>query len=152
MLINWLNFGPNGHATRPAGLVIKNLLRRLPERSPVNHHVKTLIRCARQTIAAGPHIAGLGGNPCNARGETTSNVPILAASCHDNVVINHYYTKSHAEWLHKVARGDAMVADSGRQRNLAWFAEYDASATVPDERILRWAGRLKSRLSSEAHA
>jgi hypothetical protein len=148
ILMNWLNFGPDGHESKPEGLVTGSYLRRLPENSNVNRHVKSLIRCVDQVSASGPHIAGLRGNPCNARGETLANKPLLEKACHEVLVVNHYYTKSRAEWLAKVARGRAMVADEEKQRNTDWFKFYETAATVPDSRILRWSDQMRPWLAA----
>jgi glycosyltransferase involved in cell wall biosynthesis len=148
VLMNWLNFGPSGHETRPPGLVTENYLRRLPYESNVNRHVKSLIRCSEQVSPGGPHVAAMRGDPCNARGETIRNRALQETACHDGLVVNHYYTRSRAEWLAKVARGRAMVADEDKQRNADWFAFYEKKAIVEDRRILRWSARLRPWLQT----
>jgi hypothetical protein len=90
VLVNWLNFGPSGHVASPAGLVIGNYTSRLPEQTPVNRHVKSVVRTTA-LIGAGPtpHVPAIKGDACHPGGETIGTEPIQPHAYHDVAVINH---------------------------------------------------------------
>ncbi len=76
ILLQWLVFGSSGHVHRPAGLVIENYTRRLPESLPANLHVKSLVRGQSVTTAGStPHIINVRGPTCNTRGDTVYLTP-----------------------------------------------------------------------------
>jgi hypothetical protein len=89
--------------------------------------------------AGGCHIAQLRGDPCDADGVTIKNEAIQSGPPSQTAVLNHYYTKSWADWIGKVQRGRATVADDPAiQRKLDWFSDYETRATIPDTRIQRF--------------
>ena len=148
ILMNWLNFGPGAHMHRPAGLVTENYDRRLPDSDPWHRHVKSLVRVSDLLDCDAPHVAHLRGPVCNTRGETVNNEPIQPQTCHDHLVINHYYTKSQEEWQAKVSRGRAMTQNPALQRTQAQFDYCRLHGTVSDHRIQRFLPRLRAILDN----
>ncbi len=150
MLIQWMNFGPSGHVAAPDGLVLETYTCRLPVEHPINRHVKSIVRASGIIRAGGCHIAQLKGDPCNADGATIQNVAIQPIASSETAVLNHYYTKSRADWGRKVNRGRATVADEPEnQRKLAWFEEYEQNATVGDHRIGRFLPDLRRAIAGK---
>jgi hypothetical protein len=147
VLVNWLNFGPNGHQSRPEGLSIVNYLTRLPDNADVHRHVKCVAQ-PRSVLGVGdnPHVLRLDGDPCDAEGQATQTLPIQERAVHAHLVINHYYTRSRHEWYEKVAKGRADNESSGLQRNPDWFDHFVRHAVVRDARICRFAPRVEALL------
>ena len=149
VLINWMNFGPNGHLVRPHSLVMDSYRNRLPDDSDINLHVKSIVRTRNLISPMGPHVAKLDRYPCNARAERIANNPIQPKACFDEIVINHYYTKSLADWELKVNRGRATTLDNPRvQREHSAFSFHSTYATTKDERICRFIPEIRGGLNS----
>ena len=145
VLLNWLVFGPGGHAVSPPGPTTKAYNLRLPENDRWNAHVKSVVRSARiEGCTETPHIFQVRGLVCNSRGESIPNVPIQAVACHDRSVINHYYTRSSYDWLQKASRGRATTEDQGLQRTQLMFDYCALHARVRDRRIHRLTARIDS--------
>ena len=148
MLLQWMNFGPSGHRTKPPGLVLEEYTLRLPVDSSVHHHVKSIIRSSALIKIGGSHIAQLRGDPCDADGMTIKNEAIQPTSPSQTAVLNHYYTKSWDDWCKKVRQGRPSVPDDPTsQRKLSWFDEYEKLATVVDTRISRFVPAVKAALT-----
>ena len=150
ILLCWLNFGPSGHVGSPGGLVTENYTLRLPDGDPFNDHIKSLVRVADLIDCDHAHLAHLRGLPCNTRGETVPYVPCLPSGCHDNMVLNHYYTKSAADWANKLQRGRADTDDPASRRHQTMFDSLHDHATISDRRIQRCLPDLKLAVGQQA--
>jgi hypothetical protein len=146
VLLHWLMFGPNGHDKRPGGLVIENYTRRLPEKDPLNRHVKSLLRTAHIIGEPGVHVFSTKGPICNSRVLPVLVTPIQDEVCHELICINHYYTKSREDWDAKLRRGRADVPELRADPENAVFDSYARRANISDDRITRFAERIKSML------
>lgn len=144
ILMNWLNFGPGSHVQRPIGLVTESYDLRLPEGDLWHRHVKSMVRVGDLVTCDLAHVAQLRGPVCNTRGETIRNEAIQPQVCHDNFVLNHYYTKSIEDWQEKVERGRVSTEDPATQRNQAQFDYCRLYSTVFDQRIKRFLPRLRA--------
>ncbi|HZP88162.1 MAG TPA: glycosyltransferase family 2 protein, partial [Burkholderiales bacterium] len=110
--INWVMFGDGHHKVPPAGNVIENYLYREAKQHPC---IKSVIKADKLVgFFDNPHVATLtdGSRYVDAHGH-----PITGA-CNENhtidvIQLNHYFTKSAAEWTRKLQR---KRADSGRAR------------------------------------
>jgi hypothetical protein len=148
MLIQWMNFGPAGHRTRPDGLVLDEYTLRIPLESSVNRHVKSIVRSSAIVQQGGCHVAQIRGEPCDADGKTITNTPIQPDVCQETAVINHYYTKSWEDWRKKVGHGRASTSDDPTiQRKLDWFYDYERRATELDARIDRFLPAVRRAMS-----
>jgi len=145
ILLHWFNFGPNGHGRRPDGLVIENYTSRLPSKHPINRHVKSLVKTGCLIGEPHPHVTPTTGPKCNSRGEPVSTEPIQDGVCHDVMCINHYYTKSREDWLKKMKRGRVDVLENTMFDS--HFTDYARQCNVIDERITRFAPRVKAMLT-----
>lgn len=138
VLVQWLTFGPSGHGLRPQGLVIENYTRRLQEWHPRCSWVKPIVRTTKNVIVDDtPHVFNISGDLCNTRNELVPPHAQLP-ECHDELVINHYYTKSTADWAIKKKRGAAIAPDLAEYYQDSDFETHAASAVVSDQRILRF--------------
>ena len=56
LAVNWQTFGPNGHQTRPAGLVIENYTTKVRSWASVNKHIKTIAQPRKVACSGGMFI------------------------------------------------------------------------------------------------
>jgi len=144
ILLQWLVFGPSGHDRRPAGLVLENYTRRLPEAADASRHVKALVRTAYLAgVDYTPHAAECTGPTCNTRAEAVLPYAIQPTECHEVMAIHHYFTKSVEDWAIKCRRGRG---DSLEPYQDQVFADVANEATVEDPRALRFGPRLRALL------
>jgi FkbM family methyltransferase len=150
VLLHWLVFGPNGHETRPPGLVIDSYTRRFAQQHEMNRHIKSIVRCKDLLDGRGVHHFSTKGQVCNAYGAPVPNIPIQETVYHDVMYLNHYRYKSREEWAKRVRKRRADVADadptSERPFELIDWGERDS--TVVDERITRFSQRVRALLAS----
>ncbi len=146
VVLHWLLFGPSGHDASPPGLVLENYWLRLAETSPVNQHVKSLVRTSELVAAhTTPHILVTAGPLCNTRGELVPAHARHDQPCHDVMVLNHYLTRSAEDWRIKTQRGRSDVAvpagsPSYPQRQ---FNDIVTGTGVEDRRVARFLPRLR---------
>ncbi len=110
--INWVMFGDGHHKTRPDGGVIANYLYRQAGQHPC---IKSVIKGTKLAgFFDNPHLATLPEgslyvDPHMNRIESAYNENFTT----DVIQLNHYFTKSEAEWKNKLSR---KRADSGKPR------------------------------------
>lgn len=108
--VNWLTFGSNGHLSRNYSLVRDAFRTGGPRNWSNNHHIKT--------IAKNNSIKSMAIHNCNLRngryvlpnGQTLemSLKPGISDSIEHSVLqLNHYQTRSRADFMEKMARGRA---------------------------------------------
>ena len=110
--INWVMFGDGHHKSRPAGGVIENYLYRDAKQSPF---VKSVLKSEKlMGFFDNPHVATLVDGSIYVDAHRN---PITSARNENHTIdviqLNHYFTKSEAEWKTKLNR---KRADSGRSR------------------------------------
>jgi hypothetical protein len=144
VLLHWLLFGPSGHEASPSGLAIANYTKRIPADAGVNRHVKSLLRTRDLVgIQTTPHIFKVSGRCCNTRAETVLAHAQQPAICHEAIVVNHYFTRSAADWRAKLARGKAdEVAPEDNAYRGHMFDAVVGEGSVEDLRIARFLPRL----------
>jgi hypothetical protein len=110
--INWMMFGDGHHKTRPPGGVIENYLYRDAKQSPF---IKSVVKSEKLVgFLDNPHFATLLDGSLLVDAHRN---PVTSA-CNENhtidvIQLNHYFTKSEAEWNKKLHR---KRADSGKAR------------------------------------
>jgi hypothetical protein len=147
---HWKVFGSNGHAARPAAVVVKSYTGVIER----NAHIKTIVRPRHVAAVVTPHHFRYAGGRCCVNED---GVPVLgphsyhASRC---IQINHYYYKSREDFAEKMARGLATPGKDGRavrveaewdafDRQFALAGEYDDAALrladgLPDMPDAEW--------------
>jgi hypothetical protein len=149
VLVHWRVFGPSGWVGRPDGLVIDNYTQRAEDDFPANRHVKSIVKCAELLdVAQNPHEFRLRGPTCDTSGRMVPNVAIQAEVCHHGLVINHYQTRSHQDWLEKIARGSAMIEQQEPKYEVGLFDHYAEVCTVRDEAIRVFAPEVRAAVAA----
>jgi len=145
VLLHWLVFGPSGHEASPDGLTIANYVMRVPDATPVNQHVKSLLRTHDLRDAhSTPHIMVSLGPVCNTRGQRIPAHARHDPPCHDAIVLNHYLTRSAEDWQVKMQRGRADDPPGSERPFPSYqFDHLSNDARVEDRRITRFVPRLR---------
>lgn len=141
--VGWLMFGSSHHKTRPDGLVTEEYRYRADEDFMKN--IKTIGNPRLMDSFLSPHYPNylFAGYNVDENGRTIYS----SFNYHKSVrrlIINHYFTKSEAECMAKIAKGIATV---GTPRTKRIFTERDRN-DVYDDTILRYLPELKKRLNS----
>lgn len=152
----WLNFGPGGHETKPAGLVIENYLERavfppLPGQKTLVRH-KTLVDPARVT-AAGTHMHAVDGGPPGSFTEDGARVTPETARDYDllclrRLRLNHYFTRSRAEMAAKIAKGRISRAGAVNPTALDNRMRAYEMGVERDTAILRFAPAVRATMEA----
>lgn len=141
--LNWAMFGSSGVEDYPEGLVIETFTRRAPDDFQANRHVKSLVRPECVIRVACPHVSEVDGGYTDSVGRpmrwlsSVRSAPQLEA-CR----IQHYFTRSHAQWRDKIARGYRDIVRGAEQ-----FSHFDRNEVV-DETALRFAPEVRARLKA----
>ena len=133
--VNWLIFGSNGHETKPAGGVLKNFTRCAVKDFGPNHFIKTICDPMKvfsvfdaHTLLYYKNFINLDENG-NSIGDVV-NISRTKTVNFDKIRINHYFTKSKQEFMHKRARG---MADHNGIRNIQDFDSHDRNEVIDTE-------------------
>ena len=109
--INWVMFGDGHHKTKPDGLVIANYLYRQTRQHPC---IKSVVKGKKLVGFDNPHLATLREGSLY----VDPHVNRIASAFNENsttdvIQLNHYFTRSEAEWKAKLHR---KRVDSGKSR------------------------------------
>jgi hypothetical protein len=149
--INWVMFGDGHHKTAPAGSVIESYLYREATQHPC---IKTVVKSDKLVgFLDNPHFATLTDGSLY----VDAHMNRITSAYNENYTIdviqlNHYFTKSEAEWKKKLHR---KRADSGMPRvehteDHGWvFTVNETANQVKDTEIVdRYGARLAEVLGS----
>ena len=144
--VNWRMFGSSGHKSAPKGLITENFTHCAIKSFSANQHVKSIARVAKLR-QAGIHIHNSAdGDVVDMAGQRISpaRAGIHDAVVHDKLVINHYFTKSHEEWLRKRVKGNvsSRIIDPDWERPHEMFAAYDRNE-IEETAILRFLPEIR---------
>ncbi|MEO8305593.1 MAG: glycosyltransferase family 2 protein [Betaproteobacteria bacterium] len=148
--INWVMFGDGHHDTRPDGGVIANYLYRAAKQHPC---IKSVVKTRKLVEIGHPHLATLreGSLYVDPHGNR------IASAYNENhtidvIQLNHYFTKSKAEWNTKLHR---KRADTGKSRaehteDHAWvFTVNEACNEIRETLIVdRYGSRLAEAMTA----
>jgi len=132
----WTTFGSSGHETKPEGRVTDMYVWREPDE---RMWIKSIINTQYCIGIFDPH-----------KGEYTrtavneAKVPFrgpVTDSPNQICRVNHYFTKSHEEWIKKVARGTGNP--STPPRPLSWFEAINEKCTIYDDNIIKYCKKNK---------
>ncbi|MBQ7024896.1 MAG: glycosyltransferase family 92 protein [Akkermansia sp.] len=141
LAISWLMFGSNYHETKPTGLVMENYLRRGGDDYMSN--VKTIGNPRIMLGCYSPHYPAYLYMTCNrnVKGKKVRG-PFDYNKSTDVIHINHYFTKSKAECMQKIAKG---IATKGTPRTKEIFYQRDRN-DVYDDSLLRYVSIVKESI------
>ncbi|HEX3899452.1 MAG TPA: glycosyltransferase family 2 protein [Mycobacteriales bacterium] len=147
---NWLHFGSSGLAEQPANTLVMEAFRRHSDLGfPPNAHIKSAVRPQRTLRSVNPHAFEVRGRYVVADGTEarwqqvpgiTAEPPVQFGAAR----VNHYSTKSLAQWQAKVARGRA---DLVVPRDEDEFAAFDRNERE-DDHILRHAPATRDLMAA----
>ena len=104
LIISWVDYGSNGHETKPDGLVIENYTKH----ARYNWCVKSIINPRLITYLGNPHYNNVAGPTIDENGKKIARVNQQHNPTTINKIrCNHYITKSHAEYIARCHLGDA---------------------------------------------
>ncbi|MFV3074455.1 glycosyltransferase family 2 protein [Niveispirillum fermenti] len=119
LLVPWRLFGSNGHETATDDLVVRRFTRRAPAAHPLNSQVKTIVQArlvARPDIHTPRITEGSLVDEFGRIGGSQGHTDHHAVPDAARLVINHYFTKSQAEWQRKRSRGRATMSGDSTSR------------------------------------
>lgn len=139
----WTIFGSSGHIEKPKGLVIENYTAHAEYDFLADY--KPAVRPERVLDMFFPHEYEVIGETVNEKLQKLWSYPIshgkgARPAPRQFFRVNHYYSKSQAEFAEKSARGDASVPDR-RPRNVSDFKEHDRNE-VADESMLKYVNLI----------
>jgi hypothetical protein len=140
-------YGSSGFEEPPEGLIIENYLKRAPDDFRPNRHVKSIVRPAAVRDVLNPHYFRVDGPYVDAIGAPVAwSRPGLTdeAPKFDTCRINHYFTRSRADWAKIVEASDFDI------RTWADFAIYDRNE-ITDDSILRFSHSTRLELMRIRH-
>ena len=149
--IQWVNFGPNNQDDPPR-LATEAYRTRFPDLHAIHGHVKTIVKMAKYDRALSPHsFLVTDGEIVDEHNREVvrqgAEYAIQEPMHHDQVCLNHYYTRSRSEWWIKMNRGRADTGDTtSHSRNAEWLQIYEDEAVYPDDRIVKFAPNVSSML------
>jgi hypothetical protein len=140
--VHWVIYGWNRKQKKEDGLVIERFRAHASWQHKKNSFGKLISR-PREVIQAHVHVSryrsGYAVNLCHAR---SANHLSRNRPCYQRMRINHYWTKSRAEWMQKVARGQVYRYD---KYDLSLFALIDD--VIQNDTVMDWyIPRVKANL------
>ena len=140
--VNWALHGSSGRLAAPTGLVTENYLRRAGDSAWFNNHVKVLVRSAAYLRAENPHFVQISGAYVGGDGAPvawrSNGLTILPRGVRE-IRVNHYFTRSRADWERKLSRGY-----NNDRRSIEDFELYDRN-DIYDDAALAVAAQLRRR-------
>lgn len=128
LVVTWVMYGSSGHQTKPDGLLIENYKyhakKQMGVKSIINPRLLVKYSNLHANFIAGWTIDNNGKKL--GRIDQTRNPP-----AYNKLRLNHYYTKSFAEYMEKYKRGTA-TGQSSEYRNAEKFKIYDKNEVYDD--------------------
>lgn len=104
LIISWVDYGSNGHKTKPDGLVIENFTKHARD----NWGVKSIINPRLITYLGNPHYNYVAGPTIDENGKKIGRINQEKNPTTINKIrCNHYITKSYDEYMARCNLGDA---------------------------------------------
>jgi hypothetical protein len=143
--LNWMIYGTSGHKKMQAGLLIENYKNHALPEYPVNGYVKSITnpRFLKGMLAihCGTYIWK--GKILDSAGNKLEGFFHSKPAVFENFRINHYYTKSEEEFLHRRSQPTAWSDDSNKKPLMKRLLEDDRNEVKNDTIMDRWIEKLK---------
>ena len=156
--VNWAMFGPSGHETRPAGLVLENYTRRLPDDHALNRMCKCVVH-PRRAIQIGANVSAhcfdySDGHAVDEKFRPLDERPRgqTKTVSFARLRLNHYYIKSREQWFAKlnVPKADTAELRGHPPKNYERMAE--SYSQTRDETIQAYLPALRAALAARGRA
>jgi len=134
--VNWLEFGSNGHIEKTDN-TIQSYTRRSLKSYPRNEHIKSIVQPRFVIKALTPHDFEYkkGKHAVNENFITVKGA--FSAHSSNKIQVNHYFTRSKTDFIHKKERGRADTSEAVHQRTIENFYTSDENANlIADESII----------------
>jgi len=89
------------------------------------------------------------GPVCDTAGRPAAMIGIRDVTCHENLVLNHYMTRSRQDWMEKIRRGSAMFEYKEPKYRQELFEHFVDVSTVRDDAIARFAPGVRALLAGK---
>ena len=143
------DFGTCGHAEAPPGLVMENYRRRPPSPRRSRNKVKCVVDPAAVAEVRSAHQLALRGGQVlvdEARQPLVKGRDRCMEERCERFCMNHYISKSAAEFREKLARGRMIRRDDWADKVAAYLEGLDRRSTETDEAILQYAPAARARM------
>ena len=108
LIVSWVDYGSNGHKTKPNGLVIENYTKHARD----NWGVKSIINPRLITYLGNPHYNYVAGSTIDENGRKIGKINQEKNPTTINKIrCNHYITKSYSEYMARCNLGDASSGE-----------------------------------------
>lgn len=150
--LNWRMFGDSSLVEFDDRPVIERFLNCAEDEFPANFHVKSLHRLSLNCPPVHMHACGTLGRMVHASGKElvmSEKWGVAQKIEFENAWINHYYTKSKAEYIAKMQRGQVACRDQHKAKffyNLDIFNANNRNE-VQETEILKILPRLKEEIA-----
>lgn len=147
LAINWAMFGSSHYEEKPDGLMSEKFIWRAEIGKPGTQMIKTILRPECTLMWHHPHYAiyRLGWNAQNYQGEI---VPLNENRLekYEGLQINHYFTKSKAQWIKRRKMGQCMTGID-KPRPIDDFYRHDHN-DIKDDSASQYADEVKNVMDS----
>jgi len=134
--INWLQFGSNGHIEKTND-IIKSYTRRSLKSYDRNAHIKSIVQPYYVIEAITPHHFEYKKAKLAVNENFAPITGPFSPHSSNQIQINHYFTRSQADYIHKKERGRADTSEAVHQRTMENFYEAEKySNSIADESII----------------
>jgi glycosyl transferase family 92 len=151
VVANWVLFGPSGHLTKPAGLVVESYVKRTTAAETI---IKSIVDPKRVVDVGTVHWFVYDHGDAVDENHDPVEGPETASPSVSRLRINHYWTKSLAEFEAKLAmrRADTGVyrQDVQEEDLLRTMKQLDQKAE-PDDAILRYLPQLRAAVRDRGY-
>jgi hypothetical protein len=143
--VNWAIFGPSGHVSKPAGLVVESYVQRL--NIPDNRTIRSVVDPTQALRSLSAHQFSYKSHYA----VDENKYPILSyytkSVSFSRLRVNHYFTKSLSEYRERSARTRPDQVSSQRRVGPERVLEAERTAGERDETILTYLPALREALS-----
>jgi hypothetical protein len=142
--VNAAVFGHSGHRTKPPGLVLESYLRRGNDRDVRrSRFVKSIVDPERAVEAVDPHRFVYTNGSAVDENRRPVHESVTESVSFSRLRVNHYYTRSEAEFRDKLAKQRATGPYRLRHNLSVFFERLNA---VPDDAITSYLPALREAL------
>jgi hypothetical protein len=134
--INWLVFGSNGHIEKQ-GSTIQSFTQRSLKSYLANKHIKSIVQPRFVIKALTPHDFEYKKGKYGVNENFVALTGAFSRHSSNKIQINHYFTRSETDFIHKKGRGRADTDEDIHQRTMDNFHIVEKNSNlITDESII----------------